>query len=553
MTTSENRAVTLTFKNGIKLETVPGQTLRDILIITNALPQSVFLAKVNNRVCNLWQTVNEDSEIEWLHNDTPEVKRANQQTICSLLIHALYDITPEAFLIIQHSLGDGLYCETKNIQVTQELLKFLENRITERVREDLSVKPVCMPFEQAIKILKKNDPDFCYEQSILPHHRITLYQYDQLTCHLGYPLLASAAKVSGFKLKLWPPGFVLYITPFVSRDYDPHPLKPRKIFQVFQEYREWENILGIRQGDDINLAIENGEIHDMIKITEGLHEKKIAEIADQINREHEYLRLIFIAGPSSSGKTTFTKRLNIQLRVNGLNPLLISLDDYFIDKVKTPLKINGKPDFESLKAINLKRFNADLKQLMAGESVRLPHYDFISGKSIEREAITLPQNQPILIEGLHGLNELLSEMIPMKNKMKIFVSALTQMNISSHLRIPTSDIRLMRRLIRDYQFRNYSAEHTIEMWPDVREGEEKNIFPFQEEADIIFNSALVYEISVLLHLTRPLLEKISPRHRVYPDARRLLDLYFCFLPLNPDAVPRNSILREFIGGSSFDY
>lgn len=553
MPATENSIIRLTFNENPPIETKRGSTLLEILNKTCSDPQAVYLAKVDNNILSLQTSIQHDCHIQWLDINHAEVRRSNQQTICLLLIQALHELDPEAILQIQHSLGDGIYCEIKNASVTPQLLKDLNTQLKNHIQMDNLIQPVQMEFVDAIKRLKNQDPDFWYQENISPHHPVTLYQYMDVTLHLGYPLFASAGKVSDFKLELWPPGFILNIIPFTPKSYDSHPLKPKKIFQVFQEYREWEQILGIKEGHDLNLAIQKDEIYDLVKITEALHEKKIARIADQINQEREHLRLIFAAGPSSSGKTTFIKRLNIQLRVNGLSPLLISLDDYFIDKDKTPRDENGKPNFESIHALNIDRFNHDLDLLMKGKEVVLPRYDFLKGKSVETNRVRVPNSQPIVIEGLHGLNESLSETIPFKNKMKIFISALTQLNITNHLRIPTSDIRLMRRLIRDYQFRGYSAEHTLQMWPDVREGEERNIFPFQEEADIIFNSALVYEISVLLYLVRPLLQRISTRHHIYPDAQRLLELYFCFLKLNPDVVPRNSILREFIGGSSFSY
>ena len=272
-----------------------------------------------------------------------------------------------------------------------------------------------------------------------------------------------------------------------------------------------------------------------------------------ITKKRKKLRVILIAGPSSSGKTTFTKRLAVQLKVNALQPLSISLDNYFLDRNKTPKDAEGKYKYESLEAIDVLRFNRDLTRLLEGYEVQLPSYDFKEGKSVNGETYRVEKKHPIIIEGLHAINDQLTLDIPKKNKLKIYVSALTQLNVTNHLRISTSDVRLLRRLIRDSKYRNYPAQETLERWPRVRHGEEINIFPFQEEADIIFNTSLMYELSVLRVEARPLLESVPPGHPKYPEARRLLQFLMCFLPISPGKVPLNSILREFIGESSFHY
>ncbi len=553
MTSPNHDEITLTL-NENQFITVPSHTeLLDILKAHHPAPREICLAKINNRVCNLHEQVHTDGALEWLPLMSKEYRRANQQTICMLLIKALDEIDPDKKLFIQHSLADGLYCELIDEDMSRELLSKLDQKMRTLIKENDSIRPIHLSISDAVTYLQKHEPYLNCQTNLLETLPFTTFECQKETYHLGYTLLHATGLVSDFELKYWPPGFVLNVMDKIENNKNIHPVKPKKIFQVFQEYREWEQILGIHKIGDVNNAIETGEIHDLVKIAEGLHEKKIAGIADHIAQNRERLRIVFIAGPSSSGKTTFTKRLNIQCRVNGLRPVMISLDDYFVDRSRTPHDEEGKLDFESIYALDIDRFNTDLKHLMDGKHVQLPRFDFLAGQSIKGEMTSIDKDQPILIEGLHGLNEMLSETIPLKNKMKIYVSALTQLNITDHLRIPTSDIRLMRRLIRDYQFRGYTAEHTLQTWHSVRHGEEKNIFPFQEESDVIFNSALTYELPVLLHLVRPLLEAIPQQHVIFPEARRLLDLYFCIYSLKQDIVPHNSILREFIGESSFIY
>jgi len=382
--------------------------------------------------------------------------------------------------------------------------------------------------------------------------------YSPFTCCgvisvLGYPLLPFTGRLKAFEMRLWTPGMILrypeesdckLLLPFV---------KQKNLFCVFSEARKWENILNIATTTDINRNAETGDLPELVKIAEGLHEKKIVAIADRITRKKRKLRVVLIAGPSSSGKTTFTKRLSIQLRVNELVPYALSVDDYFLDNALVPRDGQGKPDFESIHALDLARFNADLLGLMQGKSVRLPRFDFMTGKSGPGPVVKLDERQPILIEGLHALNEELTSAVPRYNKFKLYVSALTHLNITNALRVSTSDLRLIRRLVRDHRFRNHSASFTLGHWQQVRNGEEKYIFPFQETANAIFNSSLPYEIGVLRTFTQPLLERVPRSDPSYPEAQRLIEFLHFFKPISKNEVPSNSILSEFIGGSSFVY
>jgi uridine kinase len=326
-----------------------------------------------------------------------------------------------------------------------------------------------------------------------------------------------------------------------------------KLFDIFREHKAWVKLLKISTVASLNSLVENKRAGDLIKVGEALHEKKIAQIADQIKQKGN-VKLVLIAGPSSSGKTTTSLRLCVQLAVAGLHPVQISLDNYFVDRVNTPRNENGDYDFEALEAVDYKQFNQDILDMMNGKRIEMPFYNFHTGKREYRgEFMTATEDTVFVVEGIHGLNPAMSAMIPAENKFKIYVSALTQIGIDSHNRIPTTYNRLLRRIIRDYQYRGYSAEETIKRWPDVRRGEERNIFPFQEEADVMFNSALPFELGVIKKYAGPILENVCERAPEYSEARMLLKFLAYFKEFPDDEIPPTSILREFLSGSSFKY
>ena len=551
----ERKTIKISFEDGKKLTFPKDITPMEILESTHPSEQkTIVLAKVNNIIYNLYQKIKTDSSISWIHINSIEGTRSYQQTLSLIFIRAVKELYPAIKILIDHSLGNGLFCELKGTKhPNRKMIEKIKIQMQKIITKNEIIKPLIVPHEQAVKYFKDwgEKPPLFTEKGKLAN--LTFYQCGEIIDYINYPLLPSTGYIKSFDLHYWPPGVILSFPEPSNIDQLPHFVKQKKLFRVFSEYGQWENILGIEKVNHINEAIRSGEIFDLIKIAEGLHEKKIVQIAEQITRKKKNIRIVLIAGPSSSGKTTFAKRLKIQLRVNGLNPLSISLDDYFLDRDKTPKDKNGNYDFESPMAIDTSRLNKDLKKLMRGEEVELPRYDFKEGKSIAGPKYKLEPQQPILIEGLHSLNSRLTREISRKNKLKVYVSALTQLNITDHIRVPTSDVRILRRLIRDYQFRGHSTTYTIEHWPLVRQGEEKYIFPFQEKADIIFNSSLVYELAVLQKLVTPLLEKVPENHQTFPEAQRLLELLSYFLPIQPNEVPPNSILREFIGGSSFSY
>lgn len=367
-------------------------------------------------------------------------------------------------------------------------------------------------------------------------------------------MVMSTGYIKLFDIKYYKPGFIL-MYPHEKNPLSIPPFKDLpKLAKIFKETEDWVKILDVADVGGLNDKLENNEINELILVSEGLHEKKIASIADKIYENRDKIKLVLISGPSSSGKTTFSKRLSIQLKVLGLKPYAISLDNYFIDRDKTPRDKNGNYDFESIKALDVELFNKQLATLLDGGEVELPIFDFITGKRKEFGYKYKMEGKSILvIEGIHGLNEILTSAISKENKYKIYVSALTQLNIDDHSRIATTDVRILRRIVRDNYTRGRDAETTILSWPSVRQGEEKNIFPYQEEADIMFNSTLAYEISVLKHYAEPLLKSIPESSPAILQSRRLLMLLSYFKCATSDVIPKNSIIREFIGGSCFEY
>jgi uridine kinase len=366
-------------------------------------------------------------------------------------------------------------------------------------------------------------------------------------------MVPSTGYLKNFKLQHYSPGIVIQFPTHECNGEIPKFESHPKLFKIFREAEKWGEILQIDYVAALNDIIVSKKEGEFIRIAEALHEKKIAEIADRIAETINKRQLILIAGPSSSGKTTFAQRLMIQLRVNGLNPVSISLDDYFVDRENTPRDEAGQYDFESLHAIDIELFNKDLNELLLGEEVEIPTFNFHTGsREYKGRRLKIKQGQPVILEGIHALNDQLTITIPREKKVKIYISALTQLNIDEHNRIPTTDTRLIRRIVRDYKYRSNNAERTLFLWNSVRRGEERNIFPYQEEADIMFNSALVYELSVLKKYAESLLRQVDNTSSYYSEAKRLLKFLNYFVALeNEVEIPRTSILREFIGNSSF--
>lgn len=512
-------------------------------------------ARINNQIHNLYKTIDEDMEVRFLDNHDVDGYRIYTKTISAIFIMACRDLYPEAKVEINHFLGSGLYVELNNnysIKFTE--LKKIEDKMKEIVENDYIIVRNTYSKEEAIEIFQReNYTDKIRLFKSIDKEEVSIYRINNhIDSFHGY-LAPSTGFINEFKLKYYYPG-ALILFPSKKNNYDmDNFVEQKKLGKIFEESSHWLDILDLAYVGSLNEKILSKDISEVIKISEALHEKKIGQIADEICKDKDH-NIILISGPSSSGKTTFAQRLAIQLKVNGKRPIAISLDDYFVDRDKTPLNPDGSHDFEALEAVDLEKLNLDLLKLLEGQSIELPKFNFISGKG-ERSGnlIRVDENHPIIIEGIHGLNPELSREIPEKNKFKIYLSALTQLNLDSHNRISTTDTRLIRRMVRDVKFRGNAPTRTFDLWTGVRRGEERNIFPYQEEADVIFNSSLVYEISVLKKYIEPLLREIDNTSIYYSEARKLLRFLEYFLDIEDESViPTNSILREFIGGGSFD-
>lgn len=547
--------ITATFADGSSIQVSKGTTLMEISKIADPNPPLPFMgAIVNNTVRDLWEAPEQDCSIVFIDCSNPDGCRMYIRGISMLLAKAVWDLFPGRDMRFLHSLSKSLYCQwADNHPVKKEEIKALEQRMRELVKEDVRLIRREITREEAYEIFsRENLKDKVENLKFRRKKTMNSYSCDDYVDYFFGRLPPSTRVLKTFELKYYSPGLLLRFPSAESPEKVPPYVEQKKLARVYAEHRHWGEILEVSDLASLNKIIMNGEINDLIRVSEALHEKKIARIADLISEQGENLKLILIAGPSSSGKTTFSQRLSVQLRVNGMKPVAISLDDYFVEKDRTPRDELGRYDFDHIEAIDIALFNEHLQQLLQGERVDIPRYDFKTGKRIERhQSLQLSDKNILIVEGIHGLNDRLTESVPIENKYKIYVSALTQLNLDNHNRIPTTDTRIIRRIVRDSQFRNYDALSTIRQWPSVRRGEERFIFPFQEEADVIFNSAIVYELSVLKTFVEPLLREVPSTEPEYAEVKRLLSFTSNFLEVGTDEIPPNSILREFIGAACF--
>lgn len=481
--------------------------------------------------------------------------KAYERTLSFILVTAFYRLYKNLDLIIDHSISRGLYCWIRDRVLSEEELQKLETEMIRIIKGNYPITKECMLLEDALAMYKESeDMDKYLLLKNMEYREIKMYRLlDQYAYFYG-KMAVSTGNINLFSLNLYKNGFVIsYPTvkePEVLRPFEPQD----KLFEIFEETARWDELIGVNYVGYLNEKIRNHESRTLINITEALHEKKIAYIADDI-KERGNVKIVLIAGPSSSGKTSFANRLAIQLRVNGLIPFPISMDDYFVPRRMTPKKADGSFDFESIEAIELDLFERDIMNILNGEEVILPKFDFKTGtRGVSLNKVKLPENGIIIIEGIHGLNPRLLGRIEDSFKFKIYISALTVLNLDKHNRIATTDVRKLRRMARDHISRGYSPEDTLLMFPSVSSGEKVNIFPYQEEADAMFNSTLFYELSVLKKHTLPELMKISKDSPTYEEAKRLITILRLFEDTPDELVPTNSLLREFIGGSQFyDY
>lgn len=480
-----------------------------------------------------------------------------RQSVSFLLMMAMYKINPEAEVISRYSIHKGLYFDIVNAGTVDEaLVADIREKMRELSAEAIPIEKKVMEKSAAVKKFKElHLVERANLVNSLKLSEVITYVCDGYCDYLCADLLDNTSKLTEFELDSYAGGVVLRTPMSDGKEVKIHPLMQQpKLTAILDEAEEWASILRCDYVPDLNRMARHNDYSDIIRVSEALHEKKIAEIADHIKQDINNIRLITIAGPSSSGKTSFAQRLRIQLRVNGIEPISISLDDYYVNRVDTPLDEKGEYDFEALEAIDIKLFNEHLLKLMNGEEVVTPRYNFLTGQREweGQEAVSVTEKQPIIIEGIHGLNEKLTSSIPRKNKYKIYISALTPLSLDAHNRIPTTQARLLRRLVRDYKTRGFNGENTLKKWPSVRAGEEKNIFPYQEEADTMFNSALIYELAILRKYAVTMLAEVPEDSEQYPKAQELLSFCQCFESIDDEYdIPNNSILREFIGGSVF--
>lgn len=514
----------------------------------------IMAARVNNDIRELFKTLSHDAALEFIDMTTEDGARIYQRGLVFILYAAARDVVPGSRLRVQHSLGQGLYCDLAGHKVSDGDIALLKQRMRELISQDIEYQKQELYKWDALQLL----------ESLGMHDKAELLRYRSKSTVNVYYLGKHANYFYGFMphstgdtplfdLLRYRSGMVLVFPGITSPTAVPDYVPQTKLADVFDEAEEWGRIIGVETAGDLNDVVARGHSRELIMVSEMLHEKKIAQLADRVTASGA--RLVLIAGPSSSGKTTFSKRLALQLRVNGFDPLPVSLDDYFVDRVKTPLGENGEPDYEALSSLNTERFNKDLNRLLAGQTVTLPKYSFKTGTSTDTGPTVVPTPRTVLIvEGIHGLNPDLTAEVPDAAKFRIYVSALTFLNLDADNRIPTTDVRILRRMVRDHMFRGYSALDTLHAWHSVRMGEEQHIFPFQENADAMFNSSLVYELAFLKNYAMQLLLQIDNTVPEYSEARRLVRFLDYFLPvMDVDVIPSTSIIREFVGGSYFTY
>lgn len=541
--------------NSKEYEVAPNTTIQEVLkeeIKRNEF--EVIGAKFNNEYKRLDYVITEDGIVSLVDVSSKGGMRIYRRTLIYIMAKAFEELYKDVKIRVNYQLSNAMFCTVENMEITDGMLKNVENKMKEIVSKNLPIQKKVFSRQEAEELYKKEDSSKGRLQLDLETNKtIDMYYCEDYYNYMYGDIAINTGIIKVFGLIKYEHGFLLRYpsakNPFVLPEYK----ETKKLLWAFNEYSDIHKILDVSTVYKLNRIIENGQIKKLIMLEEALHEKKIAQIADKI-AANKSIKMVLIAGPSSSGKTTFAQRLGLQLRINGLKPVTISVDNYFVERPNTPKDENGEYDFENIEAVDLELFNRDLTDLLNGKTINCPEFDFKLGtKRYNGKTMHLAEDEILVIEGIHCLNDKLTSQISKNQKYKIYISALTVLSMDRLNRISTTDTRLVRRIVRDYKFRNYSAEHTLQTWTKVNKGEEKNIFPYQEEADSIFNTSLIYELAALKDIAMPLLEKISKDKKEHAEVVRLIDMLKYFEPIPSEYIPANSLLKEFLGGGYFDY
>ena len=521
--------------------------------LKDEIPENAIAAVYNNEVVSLKHTIKKDGEISFIDRSDRAGKQIYIRGLLYLMSKAFYDVYPNAKLTVNYQLSNSMFCEIDNMEVTDEVIEKVTARMRELVKLDIPIIKKIMTMEEAAEFYKKEETVRGRLQVNSDKDKVSLYYCEDYYNYFYGTMPASTGFADIFDLKKFRDGFLIQYPSLTNPNEIKDEKQSLKLITAMDEYDDLYKLLKINTVERLNKKIREEKQKELILLSEALHEKKIAEIAQKIKSRND-VRLILIAGPSSSGKTTFAGKLGMALRVNGIKPVTISVDNYFVERENNPKDELGKYDFECLEAIDRDLLNDNIIRLLKGEEVDLPTFDFITGhKMYNGKKLKLEDDEILIMEGIHCLNDKLTDLIPKENKFKIYISDLTVLNIDYYNRISTTDTRLIRRIVRDYNFRGYSASHTLSMWYSVNRGEKKNIYPYQDDADCMFNSSIIYEHAALKKYALPLLEKITNEEKEYGEAKRLITLLKYFEDFEcEDLIPNNSLIREFIGGSIYE-
>lgn len=552
----KNEKLTITYPDGKTIEVEKGTSASELAKNFQEKNEQILALRMNNKIYSLEKKINYSAKIEPVFINSKDGANIYRRSLCLLLAAAAHKLYPESKLLVGHSLGYGYYYTFGNgKKICDENISLIEKEMQKMVQQNIPIETDTISYNEAAVLFEKLGLEKTRKQlNFIAPPRIKINSIEDFSDLYFGPLVLSTGVLKTFALKPYGEGFLLRFPNSSDHSKLTEFVDEPKLFEIYSKYKKWGQRLGVTSAADLNELITKRKINDFIDITETFQEKNIAEIADQIVQK-KTVRIVLIAGPSSSGKTTTSKKLALELLAMGFTPKVISLDSYYVDHSRTPKDENGNFDFECLEALDIELLNQNLVDLFAGKEVIIPSYDFHNGTQTfdEKNKMRLAENEILIMEGIHGLNPKLTPKIPAEYKFKIYLSALTQLNLDDHNRIPTSNNRLIRRIVRDYQFRGKSAAGTIAMWPSVQKGEQLHIFPFQNNADAVLNTALDYELSVLKVYAEPLLRCVTPNEPEYSEACMLLSFLDNFATIAPTQVPVRSIIREFIGGSAFHY